>query len=472
MYIFKNAAKNLIRNKGRNILMFILLLMIVLTASVAIIINTTTETIVEDYATRFDVTASLKVDYMQLLSTADSTGTLQIPEITAEQYRTFASSNYVKDYTAYGEFAAYVTDLIAVKENNENKQNNGMIIDSANRESMYYTANAMVYGYSDLTLLTDFIEGRRKIMQGKGFTSDNECIISSELAKLNQLTIGDSITVHPTNKNTTAKLELRIVGIYDDATDNRNAAAAPDEATANRRNDILTTYDTLSSLDTDYYGINVCFILTSPDVVEEFTKDMIAKGLPSCYYVSSTDGEYKKIVAPVNGLIKMANIFLMVVLILGSLILILLSLLMIRERKYEIGVLRAKGMKKGKVALQFLTENFILIAISLVFGLGGGRLLAQPVSDILLKDQIRIVQAQEELQSSSMQNIFFAMNDDPTSIGNTIQDDPISKINIMLTKEAVIDMIIIAFLLSIVSSSTGLIFITKYEPMQILANRT
>ena len=199
---------------------------------------------------------------------------------------------------------------------------------------------------------------------------------------------------------------------------------------------------------------------------------MIAKGLPSCYYVSSTDGEYKKIVAPVNGLIKMANIFLMVVLILGSLILILLSLLMIRERKYEIGVLRAKGMKKGKVALQFLTENFILIAISLVFGLGGGRLLAQPVSDILLKDQIRIVQAQEELQSSSMQNIFFAMNDDPTSIGNTIQDDPISKINIMLTKEAVIDMIIIAFLLSIVSSSTGLIFITKYEPMQILANRT
>jgi len=43
---------------------------------------------------------------------------------------------------------------------------------------------------------------------------------------------------------------------------------------------------------------------------------------------------------------------------------------------------------------------------------------------------------------------------------------------VLIYKEAVIDIITIAILLSIVSSITGLFFITKYEPKQILANRT
>lgn len=472
MYVFKNAAKNLLRNKGRNFLVFIILLIIIVTASIAIIINTTTEKIVDNYASRFDVTAVLKVDYMKLLSSADSAGMIAAPEITDEQYRAFANSSYVKDYNAYGEFAAYVTDLVAVKAKGNSNANSGIIVDSGDKEKMYYTANAMIYGYSDISLLTDFIEGNRKITEGKAFSEDNECIISSELAKLNNLTVGDNLTIQPTEKSANAKIKLKIVGIYIDATENSNASSAPDEATANRRNDILTTYNTLSQISYDYYGITYSYTLTGPEVVDAFTKEVKEKGLPEGYYVSATDGDYEKIVAPVKGLIKMANIFLVVVLFLGSVILILLSLLTIRERKYEIGILRAKGMKKGKVALQFLAENFMLIAISLVFGLGIGVAAAQPVSNLLMAEQIRIVKAQEEEQNTSMQNIFLAVNDDTSSFGETAQGEMITEIDVTLTSEAVADIVVIAFLLSIISSITALLFITKYEPMEILANRT
>ncbi|MFU2108463.1 FtsX-like permease family protein [Paenibacillus larvae] len=44
----------------------------------------------------------------------------------------------------------------------------------------------------------------------------------------------------------------------------------------------------------------------------------------------------------------MSVTYIVIVLVLGAVILILLSSIAIRERKYEIGVLRAIGMKKGK----------------------------------------------------------------------------------------------------------------------------
>lgn len=61
---------------------------------------------------------------------------------------------------------------------------------------------------------------------------------------------------------------------------------------------------------------------------------------------------------PLNTLSTMAGWFLIVILLIGAVILIVLNIFNVRERKYEIGVLTAMGMKKGKVALQFLTEIF------------------------------------------------------------------------------------------------------------------
>jgi len=49
---------------------------------------------------------------------------------------------------------------------------------------------------------------------------------------------------------------------------------------------------------------------------------------------------YQKVVGPVEGLKKISLTFMIIVLIFGAMILMLLSSIAIRERKYEIGVLR------------------------------------------------------------------------------------------------------------------------------------
>lgn len=49
----------------------------------------------------------------------------------------------------------------------------------------------------------------------------------------------------------------------------------------------------------------------------------------------------------------MAGYFLIVILAIGAIVLIVLNIFNIRERKYEVGVLTAIGMKKSRVAISF-----------------------------------------------------------------------------------------------------------------------
>ena len=77
--------------------------------------------------------------------------------------------------------------------------------------------------------------------------------------------------------------------------------------------------------------------------------------------------------------------FMIVVIILGSIILALLSSITIRERKYEIGVLRAMGMKKAK-SRGLISEALMITAVCLVVGLVIGSALS--TANTILQNQI------------------------------------------------------------------------------------
>lgn len=101
---------------------------------------------------------------------------------------------------------------------------------------------------------------------------------------------------------------------------------------------------------------------------------------------------YNQIVGPVEGLSSVSSTFLIIVLIFGGISIAVISSIAIRERKYEIGVLRAMGMKKSTVSFSLWLEVFLITAVCVVIGIFGGTMIAQPIADILLQ-QIDAVQA-------------------------------------------------------------------------------
>ena len=82
-------------------------------------------------------------------------------------------------------------------------------------------------GYNSYDAMNDFINGNYTITDGEVNSNfeDNYCVISEELATLNEIKVGDKITlVSPSDEDIT--YELEVTGIYkentDEASDMRN----------------------------------------------------------------------------------------------------------------------------------------------------------------------------------------------------------------------------------------------------------
>ena len=469
MYIIKNAVKNLMRNKGRNILTGILLFFMLTAICVSVVIESASQKMSEVYKDQFEITATLKVDYHSLIGTAQNF-VLDFQELTADDFRLYADSDHIKNCITFGSNAMYAPAITAIGAENESNSFGGLQITSDGYSEQYYNANLSVYGYSDVMQLTDFIEGNRKIISGSIFSALNECIISEELAKQNGLNIGDSIEMNTVERADNETLTLMVSGIYSDVRPSGGGFII--SSTQLPANDVLVSFDTIAQLSSDKYGVDGSFILSDPGKLDAFTQELKSKGLPDAYYISSNNEDYLQAVAPAEGLSGIIRIFMIVVLVLGSGILLFLSLIAVRERKYEIGILRARGMAKGKIAVQFLTENLLLVAICLVVSLSTGAVCAQPVSDKLLENELAKIEQHDKNRTDQFSDIFSMDLTQTPNFGQNAGDiSPITKIEVSLSGSNIFTIVLISLILCVFTSAVGVIYISKREPMRILMER-
>ena len=199
--------------------------------------------------------------------------------------------------------------------------------------------------------------------------------------------------------------------------------------------------------------------LKDPSMLEAFQKEAADKGLAPYYRAITDESAYNKIVDPVEGISKIVTIFLIVVLVFGGVILLFLSVMTIRERKYEIGVLWAMGMRRGKVIVGMVCESLLIALLCLTIGLTLSTALSQPITDTLLEDQIRI--AKEQKQNSGIVELVPGAEDERA----------ISELSVQLTPQAVLQIGALALALVLISSMAGILYITRFEPVKILSER-
>jgi putative ABC transport system permease protein len=158
----------------------------------------------------------------------------------------------------------------------------------------------------------------------------------------------------------------------------------------------------------------------------------------------------------VESLNSLALTFLIIVLALGAIIMILLSIIAVRERKYEIGVLRAMGMKKKKVASGLWTEIIVITCICFALGMCAGSALSQPMSDAIMTGQAH------------------AADTGSTSLVDRLNEkDPkqTEEIDISVNAITALEIFGIAILLASISGVVSASRITKSEPTKILMAR-
>ena len=474
MYLITNALKNIKRNRGRNTLLGIIILLLIISSVIALMINHVSTAVIDDYKGRFgsEVTLSANMDKVRenaMNNSTDGKVLMKMPTIPAEQYIAFGSSEYLKESYYSASIGLRAFDLESIDESLGGGTGRMMMGGPG-------TSSDIPEYYMKLTTpnAAEFDEGYRQLADGTMPVENGEVIISTDLAELNSLNIGDTINfeseltpeeIGSDLANHPISYELKIVGIYDDITDEYESGT-PENAFTNRRNEILTNFDTvISPMKDGYDGIKVSgtYYLNNPENIDYFTEELREKGLSDLFDVKTDEDTYNQIIGPVEGLSGISLTLLFIVLIFGGISIAVISSIAIRERKYEIGVLRSMGMSKTTVSFSLWLEVFIITVFCVILGIFIGTIIAQPITNMLLQQQI--ASAQATAQNTQMQTMMMGnMND-------SISAEPLSHLDVALDIVTTFKISTIALLLTTISAISSMTKIIKYEPSKILTER-
>ncbi len=421
MYLFQNAMRNIFRNKGRNTILALITFLLIFAAAVSFLIHTAAELMIGNARAQFGNQATIETAGTKVLAVSDYLGYGQSDLLEKAEF----------SMTAYGR----LDGLRALDE-----------------EAPDGNANMILVSTSRADLGEDFRKGLRSVTQGKAPEKKGDCLVSDAFAKRNGLAIGSSVKLLPADAAKSGTAALTVSGIYTDNSVN-GAGGQPGMPLYNRNNEMITTVETAAAID---FMVNstgrlfdAVYYLKNPDLLGAFQSELREKGLPTSCTVTANEEEYIQAAAPLEKLSKISGVFWIVVLLLGAAVLVLVSILSMRERKYEVGVLRAMGMKKGRVILGMLCETLAVTAACLLIGLGAGAAAAQPVANLFMQQAAQGEQAPPTQQDG----------------------DGKPAVQVQMTASAAGEIGLVALLLAGISSIAGIVYITRFEPNRILSER-
>ena len=530
MYILKNAWTSIKRNKGRNILIAIIIIVISAACAVTLAIRESANKIVTAYENKNPVTVEIGMNRNALVESLRSGDKSQeemiksfneIESLTEEEIISYGTSDYIKEYYYTFSLGVNANDIkeatdSLVKETTEtktetdtqtrtfsagekipggpggapNENHNGGSQTTTTRKTTTTKTEKIfnektqngaftLVGYNSYEDMKDFISGDYTIVDGEvsdDFSSNN-CVISEELATLNELAVGDVITVVDP-KNTDNTYELVITGIYKENTESSSNMSNMYSSSANKIITNISFIKTILEANEDLSAtITPIFYLNSKDDVEAFTNEVSEKGLSEYYTLSNNVEELENATASINNVKNFATTFLVITLIIGGVVLVVINMINIRERKYEIGVLRTIGMKKVKVALQFMLELLIVCIVSLGIGAGVGAMTSVKVANNLLSNEIENANAEYEDISS---NFGRGPSEDKNRSGendkkynfNVVEVKQVDSINAVVDLKVLLQLLGIGVLLTFLSSLASMIAISRFSPLTILKERS
>ncbi|MDR0437003.1 MAG: FtsX-like permease family protein [Bacteroidales bacterium] len=435
------------RNKGRNILLGSIIFAIIATTVVALMITNTSDRIIDEYRGQFGIEVTIERNTQTFVDMRQRGEAAMGISITNEQFIAFADSDLLQRSVIMNSAMIYSETVTAIGQTGELAAGHGFAI----------APTMQMHGNN----WEDFANGHRVLVVGEMPVRANEVVISEELAELNGISVGDTIRLFGTVLEPAAAMgftppvfDLVVTGVYFCAAESVGTWGS---TTMIRQNEVLTVADTIPGA-----AIIARYYLRHPSYIDAFEQELRAKGLHPIFDVNTDEHLFNAIVGPVEGMRGIVMTFMIVVLVLGAIILILLSSIAIRERKYEIGVLRAMGMKKAKVALGLWFEMITITGICLIIGIIVGSLVAQPISTELL--------AQQQETAQNIQDQFFAGRE-IAGLSRVVNDDPITEINISLGMDTMLQIILISLFLASAAGLAAISKITKYEPIKILMER-
>ncbi|MDT0161198.1 MULTISPECIES: ABC transporter permease [Bacillus] len=419
-------------------------------------------------------------EQMQSQQTNGERMRFQSAPIPAEAAEELTSYEQIKGYNFYSSTTALASSFEPITNNESGTTEEGTTESAAPGGRMgggMAQGDVSLQGVSFTDSTAEFMDGTASIIEGEHITEDdlgkNVVLIEQTLAEENGLKVGDSITV-ANPRDDSATLELQIKGIYQTASTGSDQGM--DFTAMIPYNKLYVPYTNAAALKgSGYEGTidSATYYIDDPADMESFVAQ--AKKESSIdfetFKLDANDQLYQQMVGPIENVASFSNNIVYLVSIAGAIILGLIVMMSIRERKYEMGVLLAIGERRWKMAGQFIAEILLVAALSLGIATLSGNIVAKEVSDQLLNQELQSAAVTSEPESFRGGGMRFGGGMPGMPEAQSEQAETIQELDVSVTAEDLAMLAMIGILIAALSALLPSLTVLRLQPKTILSRQ-
>lgn len=394
--VLKNALLSIKKSIGKSLLLLVIMALIANLVLAGLAIKNATEKSMAQVRSSMGATATLSYNMQKLMQNrkkgASMASVMKAMKMsTADQLKHL---KYVQSYNYSVSVGVNSSSIDPVKVSNSSSSNTqqgtppGGTSSSGSAQNKMTETSFSVSGNTTMKKISSFTNGGYKLISGRLLNSSddgkNYAVISSALASDNDLKVGSSFKVYSTTSSgKKTYVTLKVIGIY-----KIQSSSASMDNMSDRQNPYNTIYTPLKTAQTLNHSTttitSATYYLDDPAHTSAFAK--LAKKTSinwNTYALQTSDEAYEASVSSLKNMEKFANIFLVVVIAAGAIILALILILTLRSRFYEFGVFLSLGESKAAIIAQQLVEVGLIAVLAFMLSLGTGKMVANSISSML-----------------------------------------------------------------------------------------
>lgn len=445
----KRGLASLTRRKGKSFILFAVVFILGNVIAGGLAIQQATNKVETTIKKQLGGKATIGMDSKmlnKLINTDDVEGLNNLKEVNVATIESIGALPTVKsfDYSASNFISTSEFKMYKTAE------------EQAEDEQMETTTDEPFPNYFDyvgvnLPELMDIQSQKIKLVDGRVFNEQEikegtpVAIISTEVAELNKVKIGDKLVIDVSEKDYTSdpkpgekeeavvqKQVFELIGTYEPLIKeekkkdsnksivmgmgrqdlvNYNQIYLPNKVVLeNMRSfraamweafpaikkeleeDLAEIGRTLADVDDNEF-YRPTYILNNPEDSEAFKEEATALLPDKINKVILSTDHYDSVAGPVKNMSKMANYVIYLSVFATILIITLVVLLFLRDRKHELGIYLSLGERRGKILGQIAMEVLVISILAMTVSVFSGNVLAKHVSTALVTTQL---QADEE----------------------------------------------------------------------------
>lgn len=312
---------------------------------------------------------------------------------------------------------------------------------SSTSETRTFTPPVTVTGVNDLSKAS--VYGGSSVTYTSGAALDptqnkNVAVVGKSLADKNSLSVGSTFTMYGTT--------MTVVGIYDTGTSFSN-------------NGLIVALSTLQGLSSQTGEVTSMTVTVDSIDNVDTTVAAIKTSLGTAADVTSEQAAAATAVAPLENVKTIATYSLIGALVAGAVIVLLTMVMIVRERRREIGVVKAIGSSNASTMIQFMVESTTLTIMGLIVGLGFAVAAAAPITSALVDTSTSSASSTSSQQAGPGRGMRVAAR----GLGQSVQ-----AVQASMKPEVILYGVGAALLIAIVGSAVPAYAISRVRPSEVM----